>query len=561
MATPQQSIIEDNADANTQATATNVATATGIGAAAGAAGVSSAGAAAGGGVAGAQAGAASTLAAMWPLAIIIAAWTNYNNYKKAKKQLGTNVTQEEAGALIDPVGSSMQGAISELGEDPINPQVVFGKIFGSGKHEDQIVRDRWRVNLEKMGMAVKGTNGSHHVELADGTVFDVGIDGHNTWTGLDGQELRPYNADFSNPLTQQTIGFTNPLAVLMAGGDEKLTNDGAGYLTNAALSNATSIEGAQANARHFYEQAFGQAAAQNGVSVEEAALGSLQVLYDMGKLTEEQFIAYSNGVRQTFGHAPLTPPGTPVEQDPAQPEGVTSGDPDQGFSNNTATAGVVLDDEIGTNTMGDPSDDVMPSVGDPNNGVPDTKTQLRMMEQPIDQSVQTPQRGVAQPQQVPVSVPNTTGIAQPQQVAQPASTQLPQALTGQIPPLEQGQVQGTQVPDTAQQVGVPDTARAGNVSKEDAGVGEFPASTVSGNNRSPQGLTFEQQSALLNQQFIQNKALQDEALGHASEANAKSFLGSLAASEMAKQRTLLGQAPQRGGRGNMGTNIATILGG
>jgi len=363
-----------------------VATTTAVGAAAGAvsgaAGAAATGAlggagaaTAGGAAAGASAGASSALAAAWPLAVLVGIYLAYRGYREAKKAVGTNLSEAEVSASVDILG--IGNKIPKEIPNELRGDKILGKIFGSAKTEQQLFRDRWRLSLEKAGFAQKTESGNHFIELADGSFYDIGLDGRNSIPTFDPNaavddlgpgQFRPYDIDTSNPLSQQALGFINPIAAMSTGGTEDLQANAAGILTNATLANASTIEEAQANARFFYDKIFGAAANEAGVSVEEVALGSLQALFDQGAISEDEFVAYSNGIRQTYGQSPLTPPGTELDQDPSQPIGDLGGDPADGFVDNTATAGVILD--TGTDTIGAPSDDTIPSIGDEDNLVP-----------------------------------------------------------------------------------------------------------------------------------------------------------------------------------------------
>lgn len=211
----------------------------------------------------------------------------------------------------------------------------FKAVFGSGKEEGQLIRDRGRHALEQAGFA-EVIDGSHFVTLADGSKFNIGIDGNNTTALFDPTATiddtgvgtkRPYDVDASNPLAQQAVGFVNPLSFMFMGGDDNLSANFAGYFSDAVLSNANGdIETARANAQAMYNQAFGQAAEAatqelgRPVSVEEVAIGILDQMFEAGSITEAEKLALQNGVRQVYGNAELTPEGTEIERDPNNPD-------------------------------------------------------------------------------------------------------------------------------------------------------------------------------------------------------------------------------------------------
>jgi len=340
-------------------------------------------------------------------------------------------------------------------------------------------------------------------------MYNIGLDGQNKLPTLEGGEMHPYDVDQSNPLTQQAIGFMNPLGAMLAGGSEQmLSGQGTGYFTNASLANADNIKGVQNNAKFFYEKTFGEAAKQTGVSTEEMALGSLQSLYDLGKINEHEFLAYSNGIRQLYGHASLTPPGTPIEQDPAQPQGAYNSDPSQGFSNNTATAGVVLDQPV--NTLGNEHPDRMPTVGNHDNLVPTIQNQV--------------QESVVVPQDV-------------------LSTQVPQPSIADNPNIV---LRSAQVPGLV-------------ASKEELGIApsapQQPTSTPT---------SYEQQAALAASVRADAQAAQADAQAAAEAAQKKSILTNLIMQQQGKIDSIIGQSTavpaSRDRFAQSANNLTSILG-
>ena len=283
-------------------------------------------------------------AAALPAAIVMAAVLgilSHKEFQKIRGQVG-QLSDEEIDATSDIFGIDKyedKWAIDEIDQfrDPLgdalgtkNPVSLHRKlIWGSGKHDDQIVRDRWRDGLEKLGFATKNEIGSHEITLADGSKYDIGRDGRTTVTGLDGSEIRPYNTDPSDQSTAQAIGLVQPLGAIMSGGTQndktnKIFTDGTGYFSNAAQSNAGGdINIAKENARSFYEQMFAEQAKEAGLPVRRYVHEQLALLRDAELITEEEFLAFSNGVNQVYDEAPLLDPATPVEENPTMPEGNT----------------------------------------------------------------------------------------------------------------------------------------------------------------------------------------------------------------------------------------------
>lgn len=184
--------------------------------------------------------------------------------------------------------------LSPMGEySPLG--AIASKLLKSGKHEDQVMRDRLRDSLEKQGFIKRDAEGRHAIQLADGTFFDVGRDGQASFKGVDGKDVKfGYESDHNNPLTGEAIGMLQPLLNTMAGGrlDDK---DGLkafeAQIINAAVSNAKSAKDVQKNVRKIYQD--------TGITKEMAEL-SLGKFAQEGKLSEWERLAGNNGLNSVF---------------------------------------------------------------------------------------------------------------------------------------------------------------------------------------------------------------------------------------------------------------------
>jgi hypothetical protein len=162
---------------------------------------------------------------------------------------------------------------------------IAGGLIGAiktGKHKDQVARDKVRELLLKAGVVDK----SYSLQLADGSLYDIGKDGGFKLVNADGTKRRAYEVDFTNKLVPQVIGWAQPLAAVLCGGDPKLTTDFTGYFVNAATSNAADLDSAKKNVLAI--------AAQLGFSEEQMASG-LADLHSAGRLNDGQLAAYANG--------------------------------------------------------------------------------------------------------------------------------------------------------------------------------------------------------------------------------------------------------------------------
>lgn len=157
-------------------------------------------------------------------------------------------------------------------------------IFGSGKSEDQQRRD----GLRTLGQDFNVIDQDYNMELADGSKFDVGIDGDHKWqnygTNVDGgTERNTFDVDWSDPRAGETVGLLNPLAFMLYG-----QNSGKfmGHMWNAVTSNNRSLSETKDNIRHQADQA--------GIDLETGRT-ILRQYKDKGDLNESDYLAFLNG--------------------------------------------------------------------------------------------------------------------------------------------------------------------------------------------------------------------------------------------------------------------------
>ncbi|MCB0346314.1 MAG: hypothetical protein KDD66_14440 [Bdellovibrionales bacterium] len=157
-------------------------------------------------------------------------------------------------------------------------------LFHSGKHPDQKARDAMRDGLAQLGLV----SAEHNLTLADGSTYFIGYDGGHRYQNADGTQRAPYDVDFSNPLSPEAVGWAQPLAAVLTGGDEKLRTDLTGYLVNAAQSNANSLADVQRNIQAFLVKIN---------ATPEAIAQGLAQLHQAGKLSAEEYAAYLHGFK------------------------------------------------------------------------------------------------------------------------------------------------------------------------------------------------------------------------------------------------------------------------
>ena len=119
----------------------------------------------------------------------------------------------------------------------------IGKMMTTGKSDDQLMRDDFRGLLKQTGVA----NKNYEVSLADGTKFNIGLDGktryQNVGENIDGKTQRQaWDVDFSNPLAKFATDQIDPMIrSIYAESDGKVKPEQyTGILVNAVTSNAKS---------------------------------------------------------------------------------------------------------------------------------------------------------------------------------------------------------------------------------------------------------------------------------------------------------------------------------
>jgi len=178
-------------------------------------------------------------------------------------------------AIAPGIGTAIGAAIGALG----------GGLLGSiktGKHKDQKLRDQVREVLLEKGVI----DSNYTIGLADGSRFNIGYDG-GPKKELNGR--RPYETDMSNPLTKYAISWLNPVVAFLSQGNQKVQTDFTGYLANAAVSNAKSLDDVKANVTAIMKQF--------GLDDDKLVQGIVQAA-EGGAIESEVAKAWLNGVRE-----------------------------------------------------------------------------------------------------------------------------------------------------------------------------------------------------------------------------------------------------------------------
>lgn len=126
----------------------------------------------------------------------------------------------------------------------------IGSMMTSGKSTPQLLRDDFRGMLRQTGVA----DDNYNVTLADGSTFNVGLDGktkyQNVGKNIDGKTSRnAWDVDFSNPLANFAVGQIGPMIrnIYQDVNGKVKSEQYTGILVNAVTSNAKSEKDVLAN--------------------------------------------------------------------------------------------------------------------------------------------------------------------------------------------------------------------------------------------------------------------------------------------------------------------------
>lgn len=215
--------------------------------------------------------------------------------------VAAGVSAIAAGSLSAGFGTFL-AAGSALGPIGLGVGLVAGLVSaftGSGKSTSQVMRDGWRDGLEQQGLA-QVIDGSHHVPLADGSLYNIGIDGSNkipnVGQNVDGKTERyTFDVDFSNEVAVASIPEGHLFAIASgldptSAKDHRLFERAMAQGLNAATSNATSVEEVRANFR-----------AMLGETTPEQIGLRLEVLRATNKITGQEYGVYLHHLNKIYG--------------------------------------------------------------------------------------------------------------------------------------------------------------------------------------------------------------------------------------------------------------------
>jgi len=144
--------------------------------------------------------------------------------------------------LLGGKGQELRNKIDSLNPATRLGDKALGKVIGAvsgGKNAAQQGRDQVRGLLQKSGL----TNEKHEITLSDGTIANLGIDGHgeqHSFTdaksvGAKDRKLSSYDVDYSNDLDFASAMGGMTLSRLLSGGSAKNVDQIGGQIGNAAL--------------------------------------------------------------------------------------------------------------------------------------------------------------------------------------------------------------------------------------------------------------------------------------------------------------------------------------
>lgn len=212
-------------------------------------------------------------------------------------------------------GSMMMAGMAMMGMPIIGAALMATAIISNsiktGKHKDQNARDAIREGWQEQGFLV---DKQYNVTLADGTLFNIGLDGHGGEHEITNPELinnpdeiqksgklHAYDVDYTNDLDYAASMGGMALTRLLFGAKAKNIDDIGGQLGNAALGNIgynqamtkENFDKMQANMRGFYAKA--------GIGSKEDLYQLANAAFAEGRLSEADYMAAQQTAEMMYG--------------------------------------------------------------------------------------------------------------------------------------------------------------------------------------------------------------------------------------------------------------------
>jgi len=208
-----------------------------------------------------------------------------------------------AGTAAAGAAGVVGGLVSPMG---LNAAPFVGSVFGgSGKHKDQKARDSIRDLYKNTGLV----NDNYQVSLADGSQFDLGLDGDSgrrTWAAPDRRmqgapdELNAYDIDYTSDLDFFSGMGGITLSRLLTGSKATNVDQMGGQLGNAAISNIGF--GAPMTQENFNKMTANQRAmyAQSGINSKEEALALTNEAFSAGRIKENDIVSMQQSINMVY---------------------------------------------------------------------------------------------------------------------------------------------------------------------------------------------------------------------------------------------------------------------
>lgn len=215
-------------------------------------------------------------------------------------------------------GASMSAGLYALGAT--NPYLlagvvavsVLGNAIHTGKNADQTQRDAVRSRFKDVGLAFSSEGDDFNVTLADGSKYNIGVDGHGGTHQVTNPallsadqkgkitKLQSFDVDYTNDLDYAAGMAGTTLSRLISGGKNKAIDQMGGQLANASLGNV-------GYGQQFTEENFGKVAAnlrasyaQSGIKSKTDALQLANQAYAEGRMDDSDHAAALQSINFIF---------------------------------------------------------------------------------------------------------------------------------------------------------------------------------------------------------------------------------------------------------------------
>ena len=205
--------------------------------------------------------------------------------------LGLTAAGASAGSVFPVVGTAIGAAVG------LAAGLIAGNT-GSGKNTGQMMRDSWRGTLTSIGIASKDDKKNVNVELADGSLYNIGLDGNAKLDNVDGVTKRnTFDVDWGNDVAVNSIPTAHLFAIATgldptSNSSMDLFHRAVAQSINAATSNTNTISGVNENFRYMMDKA--------GIDPRDLGM-QIESLRVQNKITEQEYGVYINQLNKVYG--------------------------------------------------------------------------------------------------------------------------------------------------------------------------------------------------------------------------------------------------------------------